>query len=193
VASVNSLKSSLAYLKYSHPEGCSDPELTFANLIMSTILAPPFAWSWNRTRAAFVVPRDQTDRTIYLPDFGWIESATDKLNQPVEVTAVNDNNAGGITFRTAPVSSDENIVVLTYQKAPRLFHSLSDTWAPVPDKYSFMYERALNAHLLALENPAVYLTEMEGFYRQLIGNSENGLDSDQQRIFLEDRLSRLRE
>src|SRR5215469_15560200 len=54
----------------------NEPALTNANLILSTILSPPFAWQWNRSELTFNTVISQPDYFISVPRFGWLEKAT---------------------------------------------------------------------------------------------------------------------
>lgn len=277
-----------------------DPMLTLANLTMSTILAPPFAWQWNRTIASPIsVNAPISDYLVSLPNFGWLEKATityvtpptigpsvfeleistslatePKPNRPQKICPVLDDNAGNITFRLFPTPDQAYTLQLTYQNAPNFITTLfgpslgsitsiaaavagstvytaaggftggatnglagaylviatatsnlnngvffctastgttvtlnnqngilqsgaggtaqaGATWAPIPDKYNFLYERCMKAHFHGMYDAAMYLQELQVFFRQLVGCSE-GLSDTAKAIFLEDRLSQLR-
>ena len=54
-----------------------EPALTNANLILGTILGPPFRWEWNRNTVNITMVPTQTNPTDYpeaVADFGFIES-----------------------------------------------------------------------------------------------------------------------
>ena len=276
-----------------------DPALTLANLIMATILAPPFAWQWNRASVTQAVTAGTSDYSIALPNFGWLEKATityptppssgpsvfeleiitsvavdPRQNRPFKICPVLDDNAGNITFRLFPTPDQAYTLTLTYQNAPIKATTLfgtslgsitsiaaavagsttytasggftggaanglagqyliissatssanngvffvtaststtitvnnqngvlqsgaggtaqaGTTWAPIPDKYNFLYERAMKAHFHGMYDTNTYLQELQIFFRQLVGCSE-GLSDTAKAIFLEDRLSQLR-
>ena len=66
------------------------------------------------------------------------------------------------------------------------------TWAPIPDKYNFLYERGMLAHLHCIyDASSTYLSELQLFFRQLVGCSE-GLSDTAKAIFLEDKIAQLR-
>jgi hypothetical protein len=69
--------------------------------------------------------------------------------------------------------------------------SPATTWAPIPDKYNFLYETGMLARLYTIYDRSAYLTEMQLFYRSLVGCSE-GLSDTAKAIFLEDKLQQLR-
>ena len=121
-----------------------DPMLTNANLTMATILAPPFAWMWNRTVASpITVTQGNSDYPVALPTFGWLEKATLTYTTPpssgpstfelqittlsavepaqdraFQICPVLDDNAGNITFRLFPTPEQAYTLNLTYQNAP---------------------------------------------------------------------------
>jgi len=121
-----------------------EPVLTLANLIMSTILAPPFAWQWNRAFTSFSATVGQSDYTTEIDNFGWLEKATVSLSsmvpsvveieivtsvaanaidtteqeRPFKICPIEDDNNGNITFRLFPTPDQAYTVTLTYQKAP---------------------------------------------------------------------------
>lgn len=270
-----------------------EPALTLANLIMSTILGPPFAWQWNRATTTFdATEAGGTDYSTSISTFGWLEKATIEDSdgntteleiatslataaeqaEPFQICPILDDNAGNITFRLLPAPEQSYTVTLTYQNAPipvtslygasvgsitsigatnglttvynasggitgyaalvgtyvwvssatsilnnglyRVTASTSTsvtlqnpngvvqastpgiiqpaiTWAPIPDKYNFLYNRGMLAHLHGMYDMQSYLTELQLFIRELVGCSE-GLSDTAKAIFLEDRLSQIR-
>jgi hypothetical protein len=54
-----------------------EPALTNANLVLGTMLGPPFVWEWNRTTANFTMNPSQsvpTDYPVAIANFGFNES-----------------------------------------------------------------------------------------------------------------------
>jgi hypothetical protein len=280
-----------------------EPGLTLANLIMSTILAPPFAWQWNRTITPFTCKPGVSDYVIPLPTFGWLEKVTITLpgmvppvieleikpmlaasgenDRPSYIAVVNDDNAGNITFRLMSIPDQPYVVTLTTQNAPIFATSLygtsigtvqsvaaavgglttyqftgpiagfaslvgtffyvsgtnpaaspvngnvspndglylvtassatsltlqnpngilqtgaagiaqpATTWAPIPDKYNFLYERSMLAHLHSMYDMATYIQELQIFFKQLVGCSV-GLSDTAKAIFLADQIDDIR-
>ena len=187
----------------------NEPGLTNANLILSTILAPPFAWSWNRfTDNSTSTVKGTQDYAVSLQTFGWLEKAslTDANGKewelelygleskesvqarPRNIVVFKDDNNGNITFRLFPVPDGVYTLTLTYQKAPPLAATLgTTTWTPIPDKLAFLYERAMLAQLHAIYDTTAYLQELQIFFRQLVGAAE-GLTETEKALFLEDSL-----
>jgi hypothetical protein len=193
----------------------NEPALTSANLIMQTIVAPPFRWSWNRTfqAGAFTTTTGVSDYQVAISNYGYIEKAVANyvvvpantkpsyelevynnigkegiLGRPAKIAVLLDDNAGNMTFRLFPVPDVAYTIDLLYQKAPPLASVLGNTtWAPVPDKYAFVYERGFLAQLQMMYNQQLALSNMEIFFRQLISVSE-GLTENEKNIFLADML-----
>jgi hypothetical protein len=192
----------------------NEPALTTANKIIATITAAPFAWSWNRTLLAnaFTTTAGTQDYQVSIPTFGWLETASFSIpgavapnppskqlevygligtdtdpSQPRNIQVHLDDNAGNITFRLFPVPDGTYPVTLTIQNAVTLTTALTNNWAPIPDKYSFLYEQGMLAHLQGMYSIPAFLQGMQIFFRQLVGAAE-GLSESQRAIFLEDSL-----
>ncbi len=196
----------------------NEPFLTGANKTMQMILAPPFKWSWNRREnSSITCIIGQTDYVVSgLTDWGWLEKAyifvpgavppTEPVyeievaqvlardtnpNRPQKIAPILDDNAGNITFRIQPAPDQAYPVTLVYQKAVVLATSLAGNWAPIPDRYSFLYEQAMLGLMQGMYSSQLYVANMEMFFRQLVGAAE-GLTDTEKAIFLEDQLRILR-
>src|SRR5208337_2573282 len=143
-----------------------EPGLTSANKVMQSILAPPFKWSWNRKEDSSITCTPGTsDYSVALADWGWLEKAYGTLgsndppvfeievaqvlskdsrtNQPQQIAPVTDDDNGNVVFRLLPPPDKAYVITLEYQKAAILASSLGVTWAPIPDRYAFLYEVGL--------------------------------------------------
>ena len=151
----------------------SDPAFSNADWVMQTILSPSLGgWRWNRVTASpqsptFTTVLGDSDYKVNLPNFGWIEKAVaydvddsfsayelqvelikgiDTLtNQPHRISAQIDDDEGNITFRLFPAADKIYNVVVDYQKTAPQFASLTQTWAPIPDYLSFIYNEGFQA------------------------------------------------
>lgn len=193
----------------------NEPGLTSANKVMQSILAPPFRWSWNRKEnSSIVCTPGLTDYVVALADWGWLEKAyifisggspesveievaqvlakETRQDRPQKISAILDDNAGNITFRLMPAPDQAYTVTLEYQKAAIVATTLGQTtWAPIPDRYAFLYEQGLLAHLQGTFSSQLYGLNLEIFFRQLVGAAE-GLTETEKAIFLEDQLRIIR-
>lgn len=197
----------------------NDPAFYCADWVKQMILAPPFAWRWNRADATpiaptFVTIAGQPDYQVNLPNFGWIEkstaydpnnaysayelqvrlnTATDTLNnQPTRITAQADDDEGNITFRMFPSPDVIYNVVVQSQNAPSLFVATTDTWTPIPDYLSYLFTSGMQAKVYEYANDPRFQISMQLFLTQLAAASEN-LSETEKNLWLQDRLISLRE
>jgi hypothetical protein len=165
----NSLNDTIAYIlpfcRYQAANiGTSDmPILGIGNIVRNTMLAAPFTWRFNRNSTNLTGPvvKDQQDYGQKITDFGFIEIATAndgtrtfqlpdvKNNQPLAasvtdarpqvISVFTDDGAGNLIFRLSGVPDAPYTVNLVYQKAPVQFASITDSWGPIPDSFSDVY------------------------------------------------------
>lgn len=197
----------------------NDPAFSNADWVMQEILAPPNSFRWNRTSATPEVPTfttvtGQTDYAVSLPNFGWIEKATcydftngisaqelqvgliyaaDTLpNQPARIAAILDNGEGIITFRIFPAPDKVYSIVVESQNAAQLFTSVDQTWSPLPDYLSYIFNTGFDAMSYLYMNDPRFQGTMQLFYTQLAAVAE-GLSETQRNIWLQDKLGSIRE
>lgn len=186
----------------------NQPALTSANIVLQTILSPPFTWRWNRAEAApFNTVVGNTDNAAALADFGFIERAFLKLAQqptyeipnikdslgpasaseedrPHTIAAQLDDNAGNITFRVNPAYDQIYSAVVMYQKKAPIMLSLASTWSPMPDEMSFIYNHGFLAMCLLFDDDARFQIINSKFVAALLSSSQ-GLSEMQRNIFAE--------
>jgi hypothetical protein len=156
----------------------NEPALSLANECLQTILAPPFGWAWNRATLSFTTTPGTQSYAETVADFGWMEAASvsyggqtvdldvrlqvgDDSNQqrPVQIGAQADNGSGQITFKLLPVPDQVYTVNVTYQQAPTYLTALTDTFTPVPDYLSYLYDQLFRAKVYELmADPRLPLT-----------------------------------
>ena len=252
----------------------NEPTITSANLILSTILAPPFIWNWNRATFSFLTSLNVQDYVKSINTFGNIEKASyipaatvtnvagsgtvatitaannflvgnvvtitgltntafnvtnviitsasvtqftfasatslastadsgtaisgqqseitnivnvlgagAELGSPNSLAPQVDDNAGNITFRILPVPDNVYQVTIIYQKSiPGLITTTASTWAPIPDKYAYVYEWGFLALMAAYLQDPKWQTYNQKFVSALLGIAE-GITEDQKNIF----------
>jgi hypothetical protein len=198
----------------------NDPAFSNADWVMQTILAPPFAWRWNRTvqgtpsAPAFKTIIGMPDYEVSLPTFGWLEKAVmydpSSGYNPTElqvelvkgedtvpnisqrIAAQLDDGQGNITFRVFPDPDKIYNVVLIFQNAAQLFTETTQTWAPIPDYLSYVYNEGFDAKTFEYLNDPRFQTSMQLFMTDLAANSE-GLTESQKNLWLQDRLNSIRQ
>jgi len=197
----------------------NEPALTSANLIYQTILNPPFSWQWNRNGVGYNTTAGTAQYIVSMPNFGYLERASvcdiaavpptistyqlaidldlvqegspsNENARPDTICPFTDDNEGNISFLMSTTPDKVYNVSLIYQKAPALITSLSQTWAPIPDKYLSIYSRGFLAQMHAMYDANLYQQEMSLFLRQLVGVSE-GLTETEKAIFLQDSMRKV--
>jgi hypothetical protein len=134
----------------------NEPALSSANLILQTILSPPFKWRWNR---AYVTPFTTTagiqDYQKAVSSFGYLEkgyingqveltvqqllSSDTNESRPNYIAAQLDDGAGNITFRLLPNPDLVYTVAPIFQESAPTMTALSSTWTPIPDYMQYIY------------------------------------------------------
>ena len=197
----------------------NDPAFSNADWVMQTMLAPPFGWRWNRVGGSPANPTFTTqvgvpDYKVNLPQFGWIEKAVaydpnngyaafelqvelikgqeTLSNQPARISAQYDDDSGNITFRIFPAPDSVYNIVVEYQKSASLFTSVTQTWAPIPDYLSYLYNEGFTAKAFEYTNDPRFGSAMQLFLTDL-AEANVGLDRTQKNIWLADRLNSLRQ
>jgi hypothetical protein len=181
-----------------------EPAISSAQLIMQTILGPPFSWPWNRGVINYTT--DDQDYTVAgLTDFGFLEGgsvqATDSGSKffaiavkhfiendasqarPTHASAYIDDGAGNITFRLIP-SPDRNYnVTLPYQKKCPLIYSLGQTWAPIPDEKNYICQWGHLALMSLIGNDARFNEYNTKFVTSLL-SAQGGLSEMERNLFV---------
>jgi hypothetical protein len=192
----------------------NDPALSNGDWVRQFILSAPFAWRWNRAATSFTTAIGQSDYSVPLSQFGWIEKAVwylptngnqtgelqvdnnmmvDTLpNQPTRISAQLDDDAGNITFRISPSPDQIYNIAVTFQKSALTFTSMTDTWAPIPDYLSYMYNQGYLAKSFEYMNDPRFVEAMQ-LFMQMVVSTNGGLTADQKNIFLADRMNTLRQ
>lgn len=192
-----------------------EPAASIGDYTRQFMLAPPFAWRWNRATTTFSTVAGIQDYSKNLPTFGWLEMATtnDNLNstnsvvglqnrliesedasqsRPRYISARIDDDAGNMSFRLMPAPDATYTVTIAYQNAAPSFVNLSDTWNPLPDYMSHVYNYGFRAFSYEYFDDPRFAFTFQMFLRQLMSASE-GLTDTQKNIYLADFLSNARE
>lgn len=184
----------------------NEPALTNANTVLQTILGPPFKWNFNRAMSTnFTTAVGTQDYLVPIGNYGYLEAASVKdasnkvfaikeikneltlgseTGRPQSMAAQLDNNAGTITFRVLPVPDAVYTITPYYQMGASLFTALTGTWAPIPDRYSYIYNYGFLALTMAYDDDIRFPMFNQKFIAHLLG-AQQGLSETERNMFLE--------
>jgi len=112
-----------------------------------------------------------------------LELDSSNTTRPRTIAAQADDGNGGITFRLMPVPDIAYPVAITIQEKPPVFDSLFQTWAPIPDEYSRIYNWGFLALFYLYSDDPRYGAANQKFISQLLSVNE-GLTETERNVFL---------
>lgn len=104
-------------------------------------------------------------------------------SRPGNIAAQGDDGQGNITFRLMPVPDQAYPIAITLQQKPPVLTSLNQTWAPVPDEYSRIYNWGLLALLLLFSDDPRFQVTNQKFITCLLAANQ-GLSQTEVNIWL---------
>lgn len=177
-----------------------EPVLTSANIIKQTILGPPFSNRWNRqiiTFPAIIGVQDYSQavncgwiETASVQDIGatpakWYEMENHQVlgldtaqARPTKIAPQIDDGSGNIVFRLMPVPNKAYPISITVQNSATLFTSLNDTWAPIPDWFSYIYQGGLLSLIFMFADDPRFTVMNQKFVGHLLGAAQGLKDTD---------------
>jgi hypothetical protein len=200
----NTMSFVAAYLKNQPQEiNNMEPAVMVGNMVLATILGPPFRWRQNRAEISFGISGANTDYVQAVPGFGILELAwlvDDEGNQyplegalalgvngsserPKEFAPQFDDNAGNITFRFSSLPDQAYTFYMDFQKAAPLLTSPASNWGPVPDYFNHIYNYGYLAAISRLVNDAAFPIYEKWFVGRLL-SAQSGLSEQERNIFL---------
>jgi hypothetical protein len=179
-----------------------EPVLGAANLILQTMLGPPFAWPWNRGILTFSTS-DQDYTAGGLSNFSFLEGGTvqpasgknfevlvknilhveNQQARALHISPLLDDGLGNITFRLSPAPDQIYTATLIFQNKAPLLLSLAQTWAPIPDEKSYIYQWGFLALMSLIGNDARFNEYNQKFITGQLG-AQGGLTDLERNIFL---------
>lgn len=99
----------------------SEPAVSSANILIQTIISPPFSWNWNRSSASFNTTAGTQDYISATALFGFIEKASYKIPA---ATITNTALSAGIATYTAPnnFQAGDLVTVVGLTNNPTVFN-----------------------------------------------------------------------
>lgn len=192
----------------------NDPALSNADWVRQFILSPPFSYNWNRAGFSFSTVIGQSDYPVTTANFGYIESAVisntangnesnqleieqnlvieTRVNQPTKISGQLDNGSNLITYRLVPAPDAVYQVAVTIQNSALTFTATTDTWNPIPDYISYIYNQGMLAKTFEYLNDPRQTPAMQLFFQQVSALNTGSIEG-QKNIFLSDRLNSQRQ
>lgn len=103
--------------------------------------------------------------------------------RPQRIAAQKDDGAGNITFRLMPAPDKPYPVAITLQQKPTLFATPNDTWEPIPDEYSYIYNWGFLALMFMYNDDPRWSMANQKFVAALLA-AQQGLTETERNIFL---------
>lgn len=136
-------------------------------------------------------------------NFGWIETTSvqdanskwwtmqskigldiDSIQaRPKSISAQGDDGSGNILFRVMPEPDQAYPTAITLQQNAGLFTSVYQTWNPIPDFYSDIYNWGFLAHMLLFSDDARFQYANQKFVTALLSRNQ-GLTQTEINIWL---------
>jgi hypothetical protein len=124
------------------------------------------------------------------PTKGWVELGAkislgldSTQGRPAFIAAQTDDGLGNVTFRLMSTPDKAYPIAITIQQKPPIFSKLSQTWAPIPDEYSHIYNWGFLAMMWLFADDPRFATANQKFMAGLLGTAE-GLTETEKNIFL---------
>lgn len=182
-----------------------EPSVMAGNIVLSTMLGPPFKWRTNRASVNFPISGSGTDYQQLVPTFGFIEEAwvidgngnqsplvlatclpqnsSALAAKPTKIAAQYDDNNGNITFRVDNTPDQAYTLYLDFQNSAPLLTSPASTWAPVSDYFNYIYSFGYMALMCLITNDARFPIFEKYFIGRLLG-AQSGISEQDRDIFL---------
>jgi hypothetical protein len=180
-----------------------EPALSSAQLVLQTVLGPPFAWPWNRGILNYTTS-SQDYTAAGLTEFGFLEGGSVQAvaagkpmalavkhfleldasaSRPQHVGAYIDDGAGNITFRLMPAPGESYVITIPYQKKCPVLYSVAQTWAPIPDEKQYICQWGHLALMSLVGNDARFNEYNQKFVTALL-SAQGGLTELERNLFL---------
>lgn len=104
-------------------------------------------------------------------------------NRPRFIGAQSDDGNGNVTFRLMTAPDQAYPVAITLQQKPTVLTSVNQSWAPIPDDYSRLYNWGFLSLMWLFADDPRFAVANQKFVAQLLSTSE-GLTETERNIFL---------
>lgn len=180
-----------------------EPGVTMANIVLGTMLGPPFVWRQNRTSVSFAISNaGGTDYTQSIPNMGFIETQwlvdakgnilelsgatalarVSYQRQPTKIAAQYDDNEGNITFRLNSVPDAPYTAFLDIQNCAPIITSPADTFTPFSDYFGYLFNKGMLSEGALLVNDSRFSIWRSEWIAQCLA-TQDGLDAQAKDMF----------
>lgn len=180
-----------------------EPGVTMANIVLGTMMGPPFVWRQNRTNLSFAISAaGGTDYTESVPNMGFIETQwlTDSGGDILELTGMAalakvsfsrtptmiapqyDDGQGNITFRVNSVPDAAYTAFLDLQNCAPLITSPAATFTPLSDYFGYLFNKGMLSEGALLVNDSRFSIWRGEWIAQLLA-TQDGLDAQAKDMF----------
>lgn len=104
-------------------------------------------------------------------------------SRPTYISAQGDDGQGNITFRLMPVPDQSYPVAITLQQKPTVLTSINQTWSPIPDEYSRIYNWGVLALMFLFSDDPRFQMANQKFVTSLLAANQ-GLSQTEVNIWL---------
>lgn len=180
-----------------------EPGVTMANMVLGTMLGPPFIWRQNRRHHRFAInPLGGTDYTESMPTLGfietqWMEDTTGDIIElkgatalakvsfkrpPTQLAPQYDDNEGNITWRLDSVPDADYTVAIDFQQMAPVITSPADTFAPLSDYFGYLFNKGMLSEGALVVNDSRFSIWRSEWIAQCLA-TQDGLDAQAKDMF----------
>lgn len=163
----------------------TDGSVTWTNMgpLGNNEVTGSYSFAWMETSSVLETTVNNGSRWVAM-NLKLVLDLEGKTARPTNIAAQSDDGLGNVTFRLNPVPGIAYPVVITVQQKPPLFTKTSQTWAPIPDEYSHIYNWGFLSLMWLFADDPRFGTANAKFVSALLGSNQ-GLTETQLNIFLQ--------
>lgn len=181
----------------------NEPAVTMANIVLGTMLGPPFVWRQNRSTFNFPInTAGGTDYVQSVPSLGFIETQwleddqggiyemngitslakVSAVRTPTLVAPQYDDNVGNITYRFNSVPDAGYTAYFDYQGAAPLITSPAQTFLPLSDYFGYLFHKGMLSEGALMVNDSRFAVWRGEWIAQLLA-TQDGLNDQAKDMF----------
>jgi hypothetical protein len=162
----------------------TDGSVTWTNLgPINTTVSQTYSFSWLETQSIQIINPNTNQPTWKEIESKICLGLDSGQARPGFVSAQTDDGSGNISFRMMPCPDQAYPVALTMQSKPPVFSKISQTWAPIPDEYSHIYNWGFLSLMLLFADDVRSTFATQKFIGSLLATN-HGLTETEINVFL---------